>query len=146
MTLGQMRNFCCFKANGDIIVHMDDDDIYAPDWISKSVVALTSSVGNLTGLSSAYFKSPEQWYLYKWPGTQPYVIGASFCYYRSLWLNNPFKSITEGEDKKFQVGAIIRPHSYIEGFTATLHGGNTCSHKAVSFMQAITPAPSLTNQ
>jgi glycosyltransferase involved in cell wall biosynthesis len=58
--LGTKRNFCCEQATGEIIVHLDDDDWYATDWISKQVEALTLSGADLTGLSDINFLSMHQ--------------------------------------------------------------------------------------
>jgi glycosyltransferase involved in cell wall biosynthesis len=131
-TIGAKRNLGASFSTAEIIVHMDDDDLYAPDWISRSVQALTSSGGNLTGLSTAYYKDVlnDALYLYTYPRTaQPYVLEATMCYYRKYWEQRPFKEISEGEGIDFCAGAIVRPHMYVNGFTATLHGANTASHK-----------------
>lgn len=126
-TIGAKLNWCIEQTDADIIIRMDSDDCYAPDWVSRSVAAL--GVGNCTGLSKAYFKSPDQWYLYNHgENKQPYVCGATMCFYRSAWENNRFPDTSHGEDLIFQTKCIVRPHDYIDGFTAMLHGGNTASH------------------
>ena len=40
ISIGAKRNYGCRISHGGIILHMDDDDYYAQDWISKSVEAL----------------------------------------------------------------------------------------------------------
>jgi len=146
LTLGIMRNNLCGHANGEIILHMDDDDIYAPDWITKSVEALLSSGGGCTGLSKAYFRHGEQWYLYKaQENAQPYVCGATMCYFRELWMRNPFNNVNRGEDLQFQTNAGVRAHNYINGFTATIHGDNIASYSKIlgsrEFSKIVMPAP-----
>lgn len=132
MSLGLMRNNLCGLVNGEIILHMDDDDIYATDWISKSVEALVHCGGGCTGLSKAYFKHGDQWYLYQaQENAQPYVCGATMCYYRSTWERNPFNNVNRGEDMQFQTNAGVRPHTYIDGFTATIHGDNAQSYAPI---------------
>src|SRR6187399_2030925 len=42
-SIGAKRNECFRNVSGSIILHMDDDDLYAPDWITKSVAALIES-------------------------------------------------------------------------------------------------------
>lgn len=128
--IGTRRNAACQLASGDIIVHMDDDDIYAPDWISRSVDALQQSTGNITGLSSAYFQTPDHLYLYEYPANaQPYVCEATMCYWRSFWDAHPFPDIRAGEGLYFCGAGRLKPHNYIDGFTAIIHGSNTASHK-----------------
>lgn len=126
LTIGDKRNMLCSLAKGRIIIHMDSDDIYAPDWITKSVNALINSGAQLTGLSTAKFTDgTNNWqYIYKSP--QPYILGATMCYYKSMWEQNKFKDINVGEDAMFCANAgLILPHDYIDGFTATIHPGNT---------------------
>jgi len=133
-SIGAKRNRACGIARGEIICHFDTDDVYAPDWITKSVNALIQSAASMTGLSSAYFyqQDPEKFYKYNYRGSQPYVVGASMCYHRRVWGKNKFKDISEGEDAQFcaMAGNIV-PHNYIEGFCAILHGANTASHKQI---------------
>jgi len=131
-TVGEKRNTCCKNANGDIIIHMDSDDLYATDWISKSVKALLDSGAHMVGLKSAFFyQSGTQLFSYDYKGGQPYVCGATMCYLKNVWQRSPFRYVSEGEDLYFCMGKRIMPHNYKEGFTAILHDNNTCSHKAI---------------
>lgn len=145
--VGMKRNNGVMIATGDIIVHMDDDDIYADDWVSKSVEALQKCRGNVTGLSRAFFKKGDEWYLWEWPVekngilTQPYVCEATMCYYREHASLNPFPNVIEGEGREFCGKSTVRAHDYISGFTAIVHGGNICSDKAIPLMKPVTPEP-----
>lgn len=142
-TVGAKRNELCNIAKGEIILHMDSDDTYSFDWISKSVGALITSGGNCTGLSKAYFKQGENWYLYQaQENAQPYVCGATMCYYRSLWERSPFRDIRCGEDLYFQTNAVVRPHKHIAGFTAIIHGNNTSDYDKILKCREFTPLPS----
>src|SRR5579884_2439822 len=51
LSIGMMRNIACSLAHGEIICHMDDDDVYRPHRLSKQVQYLLnhSSIG-MTGL------------------------------------------------------------------------------------------------
>jgi glycosyltransferase involved in cell wall biosynthesis len=127
LTIGAKRNMACERAKGDIIVHMDDDDWYATDWVSKSVRALQESGADVTGLGSAYFiNEPGQKYQYT-SDSSNYVMGATMCYRRIFWKQHPFKDIQIGEDNKFIWDSKCRvyPHGYIDGFLSRLHAGNT---------------------
>ncbi|MGY0036914.1 glycosyltransferase family 2 protein [Pedobacter sp. NJ-S-72] len=49
-TIGLKRNYACEKAIGQIIVHWDDDDWYAHDWVSQQVNFLISSGADICGI------------------------------------------------------------------------------------------------
>lgn len=123
-TTGAKRNVCCERARGSIIVTMDDDDSYAPDWISKSVNALLSSRADIVGLSSALFQYGQELWRYDYP-THENIHGATMCYKREYWEQHKFANIQVGEDTTFTKGAKLFSHGYIEGFTATIHDSNT---------------------
>lgn len=123
--IGQKRNRLCEKAKGDIIIHIDDDDIYASDWVTKSVFALLSNPCDITGLAAANFRDirGEVWQ-YTYP-TNTGLHGATMCYKRSFWEQHPFLSMQVGEDSQFTRGCNIFAHDYVDGFTATIHANNT---------------------
>lgn len=134
-SIGTKRNELCANAKGDIIIHMDDDDLYAPDWVSKSVEALQGA--DITGLSYAYFISEQHKYLWAWEGSQPYVTEATMCYWHKTWLNKPFREVMTGEGASFQTNRVVKPHGYIDGFTARLHNNNTASHLQIGNFKLI---------
>src|SRR5690349_3155219 len=49
-TLGTKRNAACEAARGDVILHWDDDDWYAPHRIRTQVEALFASDADLCGI------------------------------------------------------------------------------------------------
>jgi hypothetical protein len=134
MNVGEKRNELCSLAQGEIIVMMDSDDWFAPDYITRCVEVLQKA--DITGLSSAYFHKGDEIYLYEYKGSQPYVIGSGMAFWKRVWEKNPFRPIQSGEDMFFQTG-IIKPHGYIDGFYATIHDNNTASHKALPYMKRI---------
>lgn len=137
-SLGDKRNQLCKAATGDIIVHMDSDDTYASDWITRSVEALTANKADMTGLNRMYLASPTLAWFYKYSGSQPYVCGATMCYWKSRWQKFPFRNLGEGEDTAFcYPGGRIIAHNYIDGFIARITGHNTASHKAVKMIPQI---------
>src|SRR5262249_11261252 len=50
LTIGEKRNRLVEKARGEIIVHFDDDDFYAPDYVSAMVGALLEHNADLVNL------------------------------------------------------------------------------------------------
>lgn len=128
--VGAKRNNLCAHAKGDIIVHFDSDDLYAADWIERSVNELIQSGRMITGLKSAYFYDGH--YLRQYnplPKTQSSLVGASLCYYKKAWQKQQFKDTQTGEEHVFIAnGGGFAAHDYINGFCAIIHGNNTCSN------------------
>jgi glycosyltransferase involved in cell wall biosynthesis len=129
-TIGLKRNYACQKALGEIILHWDDDDWYAPDWISRQVDAQLNSGADITGLNRVVFYSPsvnKRWMYEDLDIEQPWVCGATMAYRKSFWIKNRFIDIQVGEDYDFvwnshgKVFAI----DYLGGFISMLHSNNT---------------------
>lgn len=138
-SIGFKRNHLCHFAKGDIIIHMDSDDYYAPDWITRSITALGDN--DMTGLRHGYFYNTAtgigKYYHTNTP--QPYVLGATMCYRKRIWEANPFpENVQFGEDAAFMAhaGRVVN-HDYIDGFAAIIHGNNTCSHMAFQTMKVV---------
>lgn len=130
-TIGEKRNRCCEKARGEIILHKDSDDMYAPDWISKSVEALLTSGADITGLNPLNFYDLDNHaayqYTYAMHSLSPmWLAGATLCYRKSFWEQNKFRDIQTSEDFLFVSKAkSIYNHRHIDSFLATIHSGNT---------------------
>lgn len=129
-TIGAKRNYACNKATGKIIMHWDDDDWYAQDWISRQVRAIENSHADICGLNEIYFFSPlvnKYWKHSNKSIERPWICGATMIYLRSFWQQHPFKNIHIGEDWDYvwNNNAILHAHEYIDGFFAILHAGNT---------------------
>ena len=133
-TIGKKRNYACQKTTGDIIMHWDDDDWYAPDWISKQLSYLKQSKADMCGIEHVHFYSPVTDTF--WRGTtknrnkgyiRQWLSGATLAYWRSYWESTPFEDRNTGEDDSFIMspGAKVFAHDYIDGFVALLHPKNT---------------------
>lgn len=124
--IGVKRNSLSRQAKGDIIVCIDSDDIYMPQWVSKCVDALMGGA-DITGLESCYFTQAGTWYDYpRKPNEQRYFPEATLAYWRKTWERNPFPNIHQGEGKLFLAnGGRLISNGYKMGFAATRHGGNT---------------------
>jgi glycosyltransferase involved in cell wall biosynthesis len=129
-SIGAKRNYACAHAMGDIIVHLDDDDWYAPDWISRQVNTLMNEAADICGLSRVNFYKPgtrQYWqYLYSY-NKLPWVAGATMAYRKSLWEQGPFPDKQVGEDNHFVWFAKgkVAAHDYTDGFVSILHDSNT---------------------
>lgn len=130
-TIGKKRNLACEKAEGEIIMHWDDDDWYAQDWISRQVKAMHDSPeADICGLNEVYFFSPmmNRYWKYVDKNTErPWLCGATMVYRKAFWEKHPFKDIQVGEDYDYiwNKGAELHAHDYTEGFYAILHAFNT---------------------
>jgi glycosyltransferase involved in cell wall biosynthesis len=133
-SIGLKRNLACDQANGEIIVHWDDDDWHATDWISAEVYFLTTYNADLTGMQHIYYYSAPDNKLY-WvkrtykDGSNPlnWVHGATLAYWKSFWFANPFKDLSQGEDDDFiqTSKAKLKVHDYKDGYVCILHPHNT---------------------
>ena len=139
--VGQKRNYACQAANGDIIVHMDDDDWYASDWISKQVSVLEATKADICGLSKLYFYNPianNAWqYIYP-DNAAHWVAGATMAYKKSFWEQYPFRNMQVGEDNQFvwNFKACVAKLDHLTGFISILHTKNTSpKHTASSRWQ-----------
>lgn len=129
--LGAKRNAACEAARGDIILHWDDDDWYAPHRIRVQVEALTASGADMCGIDRALFfdpRLPAAWeYVYP-AGGAPWVCGATLCFRRAFWRERPFPDTNVGEDACF-AAAVRSGKLYVlpdnRFFVALVHAANT---------------------
>jgi ADP-heptose:LPS heptosyltransferase len=128
MSVGSKRNFACAQAQGEIIVHWDDDDWIAPHRISAQVGALGSA--DVCGLANVLYFDPQagRAWEYRYPRQhRAWVSGNSMCYRKSFWEQNCFADIDVGEDARFlwsnrQVRVAECPD---DGFlVGIIHGAN----------------------
>ncbi|HXU35894.1 MAG TPA: glycosyltransferase family 2 protein [Blastocatellia bacterium] len=129
--LGAKRNLACTEARGDIIVHWDDDDWMASWRLSYQVRALIENNAAVCGLDKLYFYEPvsDQAWQYVYPDRARFwVAGATLCYLKSFWRENPFPNINVGEDTRFVWGGRARKMIALPDasfYVAMIHSGNT---------------------
>jgi glycosyltransferase involved in cell wall biosynthesis len=131
LPIGAKRNLAVERARGDVMLHWDDDDWFAPTRIGKQLEALQSSGADICGLSSMWFFDPQRrlaWeYVYP-PNSRPWVAGGSLCYRRAFWRSNPFPPLRVGEDSRF---VWAKPHARLHAirdntfYVALNHDRNT---------------------
>ena len=118
-------------ARGDLILHWDDDDWYAPWRIRYQVEQLQKDHAEINGLRRMLFHDPstcETW-LYDYPvQARPWLAGGSLLYTKAFWSRSPFPEIHVGEDARFvwaqslQGSAALEDHTF---YVATIHARNT---------------------
>ncbi len=131
MPLGAKRNRGCEAAQGDILVHWDDDDWMSARRLTVQVEALLAGKADLCGLDRLLYFEPssgKSWeYVYPTRG-RAWVAGGTFCYRREVWRRNRFPAVDVGEDTRFlwaghgpRILALPDNHFYV----GLIHGGNT---------------------
>ena len=145
--IGTKRNRMGELAQGEIIVHWDDDDWHAPDRLRLQVAALDATGADLCGLADIPFLAEDgsgAW-TYHWRGRFRWIYGASLAYRRAYWRRRPFQPLRHGEDTRFVFDARDA-HVHVmpeQGWLiARIHAGNT-SPKQISgsYWHPRDPAP-----
>ncbi|HEX5262988.1 MAG TPA: glycosyltransferase [Phenylobacterium sp.] len=128
--IGDKRNRLCALAQGEIIVHWDDDDWHAPDRLARQLAAIEETGADIVGLDRIAFLSDdgrEAWD-YQWQGRGHWVYGASLAFRRAFWARHPFPAIRAGEDTRFVLDAgdaHVHAMPDRDWLVARVHAGNT---------------------
>ncbi len=125
--IGEKRNFACERAQGEIILHWDDDDFSAPGRLADQIARLDASGLAVTGYHSMRFIDGAHWWLFQ--GGLNYAVGTSLCYRRTWWQEHRFPARQVGEDNEF-VREAAKAEQIVtadagELMYATIHAGNT---------------------
>jgi glycosyltransferase involved in cell wall biosynthesis len=135
--VGAKRNIACAAAQGEFIVHWDDDDWYPPDRVTRQIEALSASRAEICGTSTVFFydaESKRAWkYCYK-GDCRAWVVGSTLAYRKSRWTAHRFAEVQVGEDSRFvwaEPRAIICDLTTLDLCVARIHAGNT-SRKVTS--------------
>lgn len=130
--VGEKRNVLAEHAKGEYIVHFDDDDFYAPDYV-ETLVGWLEEGYDFAKLSAwflytavhgcfGYWDCARGGPHYRWarrsrsfvvedaPASDDNVLGYGFCYAyrRSVWQANPFPPLPALEDAPFARAACDR--------------------------------------
>lgn len=130
-TVGAKRNIACRLANGDLVVHWDDDDWMA-DWrLTYQVGQLLEKNADLCGLDRLLFLDARrsQAWQYVYPrSAKPWLAGGTLCYRRELWQRTPFPDLDVGEDNRFVWSGVARRLLALPDntfYVAMVHDANT---------------------
>ena len=133
--VGAKRNIACAAAHGDFIVHLDDDDWYPPDRVTRQIAALQTGRAEICGTSTLYYYDPASsraWSYNYGNGGRTWVAGNTLAYRKSWWSAHPFQEIQVGEDSRFVWAAPRGSVCDIDApdlCVARIHPQNT-SHKS----------------
>jgi hypothetical protein len=126
LTLGEKRNVGVEMSAGDVIAHWDDDDWYAPGYLTRMVREVVGGgVGALAGVSRYLVLMLETGELRMCRSGGP--AGATFCFHRELWARHRYRSARRAEDYFFLQDArpaVLRVDDP-ELFAVVRHRGHT---------------------
>lgn len=140
-TIGEKRNLLIARATGEYIAHFDDDDYYAPGYLSTMMSTLRARDADMCKLSGffiyhASFRSFAYWDLkvksglhFTWAGRTleayiptlkdtaridkiHYGYGFSYLYKREVWEQHRFPAKNWNEDGRFIIEALTS-HSVV---------------------------------
>lgn len=106
VSLGECLNRCVESASGEVLTKMDDDDFYAPNYLSDQLYALNYSRADVVGKQAhfMYLESRNATILRFSAWEHRYtrtVMGPTLMGNRSVFLENPFSAVGSGEDTQF---------------------------------------------
>jgi glycosyltransferase involved in cell wall biosynthesis len=136
-TIGAKRNQLIQKSRAPIIAHFDDDDFYAPDYLSRMIGAMEQANADMVKLYGFFLysklhKSLGYWDLttklgphWIWSQSRPSVVtlteqnnvnlkdihlgyGFSYVFKKKVWDFSQFPDIDWNEDGKFMADAVQR--------------------------------------
>jgi O-antigen biosynthesis protein len=144
--IGTMRNMACDLANGEIVIHWDDDDWYAPTRVSAQVQPIVEGDADMTALHDTRFFELDSWRF--WRCTPALhgrlfvrdVHGGTLAFRRPLrGANCRYPDISLGEDAWFlqraiAQGARLRRISGASLFLYLRHGTNAWAFPCGSYL------------
>jgi glycosyltransferase involved in cell wall biosynthesis len=122
--IGSRRNALCEMANYELIVHFDDDDYYASDYVSNAI-ALLGRYDMVKPLSFYTAKLKERVLL--WTDLDehrdPFAYGFALAYKKEVWNKVKFRMLSWMEENFFISDALRK------GFKLNLYGDpSKCLH------------------
>jgi glycosyltransferase involved in cell wall biosynthesis len=113
LSIGRKRNLGVERSRGEIVVHWDDDDWYAPDRIRYQIQPLLAGEADIAGLIAEHFYSVQG---ARFWGCTPQlhsrmffadVHGRSIAYLRDVWKGRArYPDLSLGEDARFLQAAL----------------------------------------
>jgi glycosyltransferase involved in cell wall biosynthesis len=92
LSTGVKRNIACEQAQGEFIVHFDDDDWSAPGRLENQVSEIERANKQVLSYHNIPYWNVDTRKLYRFhPVCMNIPHGASFCYRRDWWLTHKFE-------------------------------------------------------
>lgn len=133
LRLGSKRNLACSIAQGEVIVHWDDDDWHAPWRISYQLASMHRGGFDLCGADRVLFvdaANAKAWeYVHPRTAAMTWLCGTTLCYRKAFWAAHKFPDIHQGEDSRFVFsarGARVGTLCDNRFCVARIHAENSC--------------------
>lgn len=106
VSLGACLNFAVRQAKYDYIAKFDDDDYYAPLYVSDAVRAMEKTGADIVGKRSHYmYLNGTRTLIHRFPGDENRFVsrlpGATLFFKRAVFRNVRFPHLNVGEDDRF---------------------------------------------
>jgi glycosyltransferase involved in cell wall biosynthesis len=126
-TTGTKLNIGIERARGEILQKLDDDDFYHPDFLKLAVgrLPLRTSIRTLVAWDCFLILTTGDTRLRH--SGHGWDAGGTFCFYRDLWKQKPFRDVAKNEDYWFVYDnrPRIRRVCAAEHYILVRHGRNT---------------------
>ena len=104
--LGECLNKCVAAAAGEVLTKMDDDDFYAPEYLSDQLYALEYSAADIVGKQAHYmYLAGRNATLLRFPEWEHRytrtVMGPTIMASADVFRSSPFAPVGSGEDSRF---------------------------------------------
>jgi glycosyltransferase involved in cell wall biosynthesis len=146
VSLGHKRNLGVEQSRGEVLVHWDDDDWYAPDRIRYQVEPLLAGAADVSGLIATHFyslRSDTFWSCTPELHARMFfanVHGRSIAYARRVWERRArYPDLSLAEDAGFLQSALGRGSRLArlpnpDKFVYVRHGANTWRFECGEFL------------
>ncbi|MFN7937149.1 MAG: glycosyltransferase [Bryobacteraceae bacterium] len=130
LSVGAKRNIACEQAQGEVILHWDDDDWHAPHRIGYQVDFLLQQQADVCGVHQVHFYdcTDHSAWLYVYPIQDRFwLYGNSLCYRRAFWESHRFEDVDIGEDTRFiwtAPASRMLPLPDTDFHVSIIHGNN----------------------
>lgn len=129
MTLGAKRNLLTGEAQGEIMVHMDDDDYYPRQRVEHAVKTLLHSNYALAGSSEMYIYNLEREIIFRsGPFAEFHGTNGTFAYKREYLRDNRFADDAIIQDEQLFTRGFTNPMVQLNPLATILciqHKANT---------------------
>ena len=129
ISLGEKRNFLNSKAKGDIIVCMDDDDYYSPDYVKYVVKELNRTKTLVAGCSVTYQYNISQNMIYETPHfNDNHSCNGMLCYRREYLKTHKYENNKDWAEEKYFMNGYTDKLTQLKKFGLNLvvnHETNT---------------------
>ena len=130
MSIGEKRNFLISKSSCEYVAHMDTDDIYNPDYLSKSIFNLIKTGKNVSGSADMLMYNLETKKTYGQKCIYLDLLNeATMVYKKTYTYKHKYSNTMSSEGLAFLTGALAEIiETDIDSLMVCLcHSNNTVS-------------------